>query len=209
MRKYTNPYFIPSPSQLPTPNVGEPDFDSLRNYSNSLGQQKGIGANYGNIANGVIGGIGLLGNAYGMSRQRFNFNTNVAPSQTDSTMAPSYTGGELASEINGAHPQGATGGEVLSGAAEGAAAGAEVGGPAGAVVGGVVGAASSLIGGESRADAQRRELEQARQRLRAIQNQYNQQDVSYRNYQNQMSDYYRRNNPAVGEYNVNRSRFNY
>lgn len=198
-----NPFFDPS---LLASKIKPLDANALRAYGqkNFMPQQAGKG--FGQGASLAQGAMGVIGNYMNMANQSLNLNSQIAPSQYDPNSAPTYTAGQAQAEASAAMPQGANGGEILGGALQGASAGSAFGAP-GAVVGGVVGALSSVFGGESRAEKQRKEKEAALQRVMAAQQMYNTQDVSFRNQQNQREDYLQRINPYNREYNVYKTRF--
>lgn len=188
----SNPYFDPTIQ------------DQYYDTGSSLPKKPGPNVDWTGAATGIAG-LGL--NAYAMANQGRRLNQGIAPSQYDLNSAPSYTGGNAQYEASTAKSQGATGGEVLGGTSQGAAAGTAILPGIGTAVGAVVGAASSLIGGAARADRQRKEREAALRRVAGAQLQYNAQDVAFRNQQNQMQGYFRRVNPYNREYAVNQTRF--
>lgn len=154
----------------------------------------------------AAGALGLGLNAYGMSQQGLHLNQGIAQSQYDLNSAPSYTAGNAQNEASNAHIQGLTGGEVLGGAAQGAAIGTAI--PViGTAVGAVIGGGVAAIGGALRGNRQQREQAAALRRVMAAQQQYNTQDVAFRSQQNQRQDYLRRINPYNREYAVNQTRF--
>jgi hypothetical protein len=197
-----NPYFnedilLRRKAQYQYPEIPKP---RIPGSNEILTTEKGIqgqsGVNWGGLATGAAG---LLGNYASFSNQ-FQFD-NPAPSQADPTMAPVYTGGNLASQISSQKPQGATGGELLSGAGQGALAGAQFG-PVGAAIGGFAGLLSSAFGGNRRRRAQKRARNQAMKSLAQTQQTYNQQDRAFTQQRNAMEDYNDMNNSQARMYNL-------
>lgn len=196
----SNPYFDPTIQ------------DQYYDTGGTMPKKPGPNIDWSGVASGIAG-LGL--NAYAMANQgNRRLNQGIAPSQYDLNSAPAYTAGNAQYEASTAKSQGATGGEIASATGQGAATGASIGSvipgigtAVGAAVGGVVGAASSLIGGGARAARQRKEREAALRRVAGAQQQYNAQDVAFRNQQNQMQEYYRRMNPYNREYAVNQTHF--
>ncbi len=148
----------------------------------------------------IAGAAGSILNAYNTANQKLNLgNQQIAPSQIDQNSAPTYTAGGAYNEAHDAEVNKLGAGEVAAGTAQGFASG----GPIGAAVGFV----SSIVGGMSREEAQRKAKRDALRRAMAAQQQYNQQDVTFRGQQNQQRDYLRRINPYNREYVVNQTRF--
>jgi hypothetical protein len=141
-----------------------------------------------------------------MAKQRLHF-SQYGQSQTDSNAAPIYTAGEFANEVAGAKARGASGGEIASSTARGAAAGTKILPGWGTLFGAIYGAGSSIIGGAIRKNKEQTQKEHAQQQLVAAQQKYNQQDVDYRNRQNQLYNYYNQENAEGREYNVYKSHF--
>lgn len=212
-----NPYATPNLFNIPTSGsrmAGIPQLSGIDESTiygkNSPGygstQSAGSAGGYSpDYAGAATGALGLAANAYGMSQQRFNF-SNIAPQQQDDNSAPTYNAGQLYNEASGSHPKGAQAGEILGGVGQGAAAGASFG-PVGAAIGGVIGGAASIIGGSSRKKAEEEQKKKALAQASLAQTQYNTADVSYRNHQNELYNYYNQNNAAGREYNVQKSRF--
>lgn len=157
--------------------------------------------NWEGAINAGMGGLGILANSFGMANQGLGINMEV-PEQNQYGQ-PVYGGGELAAQINNAQPQGATGGEILGGAAQGLQAGAALG-PVGVVGGAVVGAVSSIFGGRARKRRQERERERARNKLGVVQQNYNTTDVAFRDKMNQQSEYLDKMNDNSRYYNLYR-----
>ena len=130
------------------------------------------------ISSGVSGAASLLGQGVGMIQEAKNINTTAPTPMYDSFGKPMYNLGNFATQVSAIKPQGATGGEVLSGAMQGASAGAAFG-PIGAGVGALVGAGSNLLFGRRRKKLQRRKADQANLALRNAQRSYNQSMTDY------------------------------
>jgi|SRR5882672_6253527 len=207
-----NPYYdssiAPAPRQLATPGLSGIDASSIygRN-SPGYGMERSNPATGADYAGAAVGALGLGLQTYGMTQQRLGLrNSQIAPSQYDLNSAPSYTAGAAQSQAINSKPHGINGGEVLGGAAQGAAIGSMV--PViGTAVGAVAGAGIAAVGGLIRGGKQRREREAALQRVLGSQQQYNAQNVAFRNQQNQQQEYLRRINPYNREYAVNQTRF--
>lgn len=173
------------------------------NLENPQGTANPSAPNYLGAAVGALG-VGL--NAYGMSQQGFQF-SGLPNSQQDSNSAPAYTAGQLQNEAYSSRPKGAQTNEILGGAAQGAVAGSALG-PVGAVAGGLIGGVASIFGGAARKGHEAQQKREALARVDTAQSNFNQSDLAYRNQQNQLYDYYNRNNTAGREYNVYKSRIN-
>jgi hypothetical protein len=154
----------------------------------------------------IMGGIGLASNFIGMANQGLGLNTNIGPMRTDSSMAPTYNAGDLWNEASSARPQGASGGEILNGAGQGAAAGAAFG-PIGAGIGAVAGGVGTAITGGIRKRKQQKEQNSAMRQVQQAQQDFNTADVSFRNQRNQMEDYNQRMNSNNRLYNLYRSQY--
>ena len=152
-------------------------------------------------AGAVTGGLALAGNAIGMAQQGSGLQENAPGYQTSATGQPIYTGGAQYNQASSFSPQGATGGEVLGMAGQGAAAGASFGVP-GAIVGGVVGAIGGLIGGGARKRKQQREKDKAMKSARFQQRQFNEADQEFDQKQAAQQDYYKRTNMNNRLYNL-------
>lgn len=198
-----NPYFnedilLKRKAQYQYPTIPKPRLPGADEILTTEQGQQQNQFNWGGLATGVAG---LLGN-YASFQNQFQFD-NPAPSQADMSMAPTYTGGALSSQIASQTPQGATGGELLSGAGQGAIAGAQFG-PIGATIGGFAGLLSSAFGGNSRRRAQKRARTRAMKSLAQNQQTYNQQDIAFTNQRNAQEDYNDMNNPQARMYNLYR-----
>lgn len=190
---------------LVTMNAPQPNFSNIPQMQPPQGMQpRNPYFNASNVGTAVGGAIQVAGNAVGMANQRLNLNTQMAPIQQDPNFAPVYTGGALYNQAAGSNPQGASGGEVLSGVATGAAAGAALG-PIGAVAGAAIGGIASAIGGGIRRSRQMREKRRALNQARANQQQFNAADQAFRQRSAIMEDYYQQGNNRL--YNLYRSQY--
>src|SRR5690606_8014596 len=104
--------------------------------------------------------LGLIGNAVGMANQGSGLERSAPQMQTSATGEPIYSGAYY-NQASNFKPQGATGGEVLGMAGQGAAAGTAIMPGIGTLIGGVVGAIGGLIGGGARRRKQKREKDRA------------------------------------------------
>lgn len=122
---------------------------------------------------GVVGGVSsILGQGLSMIDEAKSINTTAPGVQQDFLGRPVYSIGQFSVDANAIKPQGASAGEIGSGALKGASAGA-VFGPVGAGVGALVGAASSALFGRRRKTLQQRKQRQAMGNLFAAQQLYN------------------------------------
>ncbi len=149
----------------------------------------------------VVGGLGNLANqGINMVNEAKKIQTNAPTQQFDAYGRPQFGLGNFEQSTEGIKPQGATGSEVLSGAANGAMAGAKFG-PWGAAIGGVVGAGSSLLFGRRRKKLMQDKQRIAQGNLFAAQKLcntsmegYNQQQASNSQYQDLLNTDQRMNN---------------
>lgn len=174
------------------------------NLDNPQGTPPSTNFNAGNIAGGLVS---MGANAYNQTQRGFRF-SGIPTSQQDSQAPPSYTAGQLQNEAFNAHPKGAQAGDIAQSALQGAAIGTEILPGWGTLAGGVFGAELSIGAGILGKNKQEEEKRKAMDKVTAAQNDYNQSDIAYRNQQNQLYDYYNRNNSAGREYNILKSRFN-
>lgn len=159
-----------------------------------------------NYAGAITNTLGLAATTGQIAQPRFQFSP-LAPQQNDINTPPVYNAGQLQAQASNSHPQGAQSGEILSGAAQGAAAGTSIAPGIGTAIGAAVGGLSSIFGGEGRRSEEQRRKTAALEQVRQAQKDYNQSDVQYRQHQNQLYDYYNRNNTAGREYNIYKTRF--
>ena len=141
---------------------------------------------------GVTAGLGALSLAsqgIGMANETLGLRDAPAQQYTPG-VRPMYGLGQSYNEASGARPQGATGGEILSGIGQGASIGTSIVPGIGTAVGAVLGGLTSLIGGGIRKRRQQRERSRALRRLGAQQADYNQASSAYAQRQNMLEDYY-------------------
>lgn len=133
------------------------------------------------------GGLGLLNNFLSMNNQSLNLPS--VPTQSFSPYErPTYNLGQSYNMTSVSKPQGASGGEILSGVGQGASAGASFGLP-GMAIGGVLGGLTSLIGGAFRKDKQQEEKRKQEDRLVAGQKSFNTATDNFIKGQNLREDY--------------------
>lgn len=159
--------------------------------------------NTGGITTAALGGISLLGDIAGMANQSLGLDTQAPDLQRSTTGEPVYTTGSFYNQASQAHPQGASSGEFLSGAAKGALAGAALG-PVGAAVGGFLGGVGSLLGGRSRRKRQQAEKRKAIRSARIAQEKYNTASQGFDEQLASQSDYLNRMNNMNRLYNLYR-----
>jgi hypothetical protein len=122
----------------------------------------------------VVGGVtALAGQAAGMINQAKQINTTAPTPTLDSFGKPMYNLGNFQTQVSAIKPQGASGGELLSGALQGAQGGAAFG-PIGAGVGAVVGTLTAAFAGRRRKTLQERRKTLAQNNLMSAQRMYNQ-----------------------------------
>jgi hypothetical protein len=212
---YTNPYFFTKQghsvgSQLSPPSTQTMADRNIQQIANPMPQgqpRPQSNFNVGAAANAIGGAAALVGGAIGQANQQLGINTQMAPMQTDQFSKPVYTGGGLSNQISAAKPQGATGGEVLSGVGTGASVGTSILPGWGTLIGAAVGAGASLIGGGVRKKRQRRERSRAQGKLNQAQSQYNAADIGYRNRQAAQEDYLQKQDESSRMYNLYRNQY--
>lgn len=139
---------------------------------------------------GVVGGVGNLATqGIGMVNEANSIQTNAPTQQANAYGKPQFNLGNFQQETSGIKPKGASGSEILSGAANGAMAGSVFGLP-GALIGGAVGAGSAAIFGRVRRNKMKDKQRIAQGNLFAAQqlynssmNNYNQQQAANSQYQ--------------------------
>ena len=185
---YTNPY---------VPNL-DPLFDKMK--------QKGD-INWGGIAQAGIAAGGLALNTVNMANQRLDIDEKAPGIETSATGEPVYNSSFYLQAKN-AKPQGASAGEVLSGASSGLGAGLgtamALGAAAGpfALAGLAVGVGASLIGGNQRRKAQARQKRRAMASAKAQQKSFNVASEAFDEQQASQQDYIRRRNMTNRLYNL-------
>lgn len=155
----------------------------------------------GGIAQAGIGAVNLGIQSFGMANQSLGLNKSGQGYQVSAAGQPVYTGGGYANDVASARPQGASVGETLGMASQGAAAGSSFGLP-GAIIGGAVGAITGLIGGGARRRAQEREKRRAIGIVRKQQGQFNEASQAFDQEQASMTDYRRRRDMTNRLYNL-------
>ena len=159
--------------------------------------------NSGEVA---AGALALAGNYYGMANQSLNL--DVPQGATfDAYGRPSYNLNSAWNQVSGSKPQGATGGDIFSGAAQGASIGTMLAPGIGTAIGAGVGAIGSAVFGGVRRRKQQREKNKAMRQLTAGQTQYNTADVNFRNSQNAMEDYRDSQDKSARLYNLHRNQY--
>lgn len=176
-----NPYAPPANYQAPTPPT-RPKIDL------NTGIQTGVGA------------IDLIGSSIAMGNESLNLG-HAPGEQVSSTGEPIYNLGRFYNRVAGSKPQGASGGEVVGGAAKGAAAGAAFG-PWGAAAGAVVGTVGSLIGGRRRKRKQSEQRRKAMNEAKAAQGNYNESSLQFEQEQVARTEYNKRRNMNNRLYNL-------
>jgi len=135
-------------------------------------RQQQVG-NFAQKASGVISGAtAIVGQGLGMIQEGKNIQTSAPAQQLDSFGKPLYNLGDFQTQVSAIRPQGATGGELLSGTLQGAQAGMAFG-PVGAGIGAAVGALSTALFGKRRKTLQERRKTLAQRNLQAAQRLYN------------------------------------
>lgn len=150
----------------------------------------------------VSGGLGLAGTYMGIANQGLGL-TAPPDLQRSATGEPIYNLGSSFNQAALSQPQGASGGEILSGAGQGAAAGSAFG-PIGTGVGAVVGGLTSVLGGNRRKRKQRAERRQAMAKIRLGQQDYNKASESFNTSRAALSDYRQRQDISDQIYNLYR-----
>lgn len=140
-------------------------------------------------ASGIASGVAAIGGQMiGMVGEAKRINTVAPTPMLNSFGKPAYNLGNFHSQVSAIKPQGATGGELLSGAMSGAQAGATFG-ALGAGIGAVVGAIGTAFAGKRRKTLQQRRKALAQQNLMNAQRTYNQGIEAYNMQQAAQSQY--------------------
>lgn len=135
------------------------------------------------VASIVQGAASLYGQHRAMVNEAKQINTTAPTVMIDSMGKPIFTLGQFTSDTFNIKPKGASGGELLSGTAQGAASGA-VFGPLGAGIGAGVGFISTALSGGRRKRIQERRKSLAMKNLAAAQRMFN---TSMEDYNNRLS----------------------
>lgn len=146
------------------------------------------------------GASALLGQGMGMINEAKQIRTTAPTQLLDAFGKPMYNLGDFTSQVSAIKPQGAQGGELLSGALQGAAGGAAFS-PIGAGVGALVGLASTALFGRRRKTLQREKQRLANKSLFNAQRMYNQSMESYNAQQAAQSLY--RNQSEISQGRIN------
>lgn len=134
---------------------------------------------YTQLAGAAFGAANLFMGAKQMGDAANAINTTAPSEMVDASGRPVYNVGQFAADTQAIDPQGATGGEILSGAGQGAAIGGAIVPGLGHAIGAVGGALVNVFGG-ARRKRKMREKKRARARnLSAKQGRYNRQMQSY------------------------------
>lgn len=139
-----------------------------------------------NTAKGLAvlqGAASLYGQHQMMVNEAKQINTTAPTVRIDSMGKPMFTLGQFTADTFNIKPKGASGGELLSGAVQGAAAGAAFGLP-GVAIGAGVGFISSALSGGRRKTIQERRKSLAMTNLAAAQRMFN---TSMEDYNSRMS----------------------
>lgn len=155
-------------------------------------------------ASGAIsGGLALAGTYTNMVNQELGL--EAPPTlERSATGEPVYTAGQTYNQASLSQPKGASGGEILSAAGQGAAAGTTIMPGIGTAVGAVVGAGISIFGGSRRKKKQKREKQKALNQVANRQQEFNTASESFAEQQLATDDYYRRLNIDDQLYNLYR-----
>lgn len=197
---YFNPYLTTRPLPNQAPPIGANDLNAYLNKyyaggaSDPLGLQQGASTpnfDWGGAVQAGLGGLSMVGDAFGMANQSLNIETQAPPLEFSATGEPVYTQGRFYNQANSAQPQGATAGEVIGSVGKGAMAGSSFGVP-GMAIGAAVGLATSLFGGGRRAKKQREQRYRATASARKAQQNFNTASEAFDQTQAAQSDYIRR-----------------
>lgn len=163
----------------------------LRQNQQSIG--KGLSA--------LSGSVSLFSQFDSMANEARGIRTDAPAQTTDYYGRPEYNLNEATQNAVSIDPQGASGGEVLSGVAQGASAGAAFG-PVGAGIGAAVGAIGSLFAGGAR----KREMEEKKRKainsLRFAQMQYGKAQDQFNIQNSGMNMYNKLNDMSQRENNL-------
>lgn len=155
------------------------------------------------VSGAISGGLGLVGTYANMVNQGLGLKA-PPPLERSATGEPVYTAGQTYNQAALAQPQGATGGEILSGAGQGAAAGTAIMPGIGTAVGAVVGAGISIFGGARRKRKQKDEKNKALSQVSNRQREFNRASEGFAEQQLAIDDYRRRLNIDDQLYNLYR-----
>jgi hypothetical protein len=155
--------------------------DHLSNKANSFQQGEGIGA--GDILQGAAGAVGLAGTLKTQYDQDLEFGQSPEQ-QFSATGEPIYNLGGQYNDIATSKAQGATGGEILGAAGQGAAIGADPAlvaatGGLSIAAGAILGGGWSAITGGARKRKQQRQKTEAREKIQGQQQDFNQASESF------------------------------
>lgn len=156
------------------------------------------------LASAITGGVGLLGDYLQTRNQSLGLPDRAPRAEYTPTGKPVYNVGGYYRAASQADPQGASAGELLGAAGQGAASGFAAAGPVGAVVGGVLGAGASYFGGAARKNKQVEERVKALNAAQEAQRNYNTELEKYDREQTMMQDYYNRLDMTDRLYNLYR-----
>lgn len=174
-------------------------------FNNFLRQnQKTIGNGFQAIG----GGVGLASQWSSMANEADSINTSAPEQQLDYFGKPQYNLGEATINAININPQGAGADEILSGAAQGAAAGSAFGAP-GAIIGGAIGAIGSAIFGGARKSEMEKKKQKAINSLRFAQAQYNKAQDQFNIQNSGMQMYNQMNDLYSREANIYKANNNY
>lgn len=202
--RWANVYQQGANQGLWAPDDFDPQFDFQGHINEFVPQEVGQSAPKagGNFDYGaaITGGLGLAANAIGMAQQGSGLDMSAPEVQRSATGEPIYDG-SFYNQASNFKPQGATGGEVLGMAGQGAAAGASFGLP-GVAIGAVGGAIAGLIGGGARRRRQKREKAKAMKSATARQNDFNEASETFDQSQIAQQEYNKRMNMTNRLYNL-------
>lgn len=131
-----------------------------------------LNKNIGGLSSTALAGVNMVSDFVNMGNEAKGLQTKAPQLQTDAFGQPVYNLGNFNSYVKNIKPQGATGGEVISGISKGTAAGAAFG-PIGAAGGALVGAIGSLLGGRRRKRIMEEKKQKALRSFRSAQTNYN------------------------------------
>lgn len=159
---------------------------------------------YGAIASQSAG---LLGQFYSQAHQNDNINISAPDQQVDMYGKPTYNLGNFQQQISGINTKGASAGQLLGGAAQGAAIGANPAlvaatGGLSIAIGAGVGAVGSAIGGAIGSARATRRKQLAQQSLMAAQRSYNSHMATYNDQQLGQQQYRDDQSPDNRMYNL-------
>ena len=164
------------------------------------GNDGGESPDYGALAGGALG----LASTFASTANEDLPLSQIPGTQRSATGQPVYNLGASYNEAYQSKPQGATGGEILSAAGQGAAAGTAVLPGIGTAVGAGIGALGSIISGGIRKSRERRQRRTALEQLATGQHDFNQASQAFDNQQLSLDDYYRRADLSTQLHNLYR-----